>query len=170
MRKAISFFIITTIAYFFALGFSLLLNIGLPVTTSGISAIAIGLFYFIFPIEFLNTIGFFIKTPVFLLIILGWLILGLLLIAVCLVEIGLPLVIGYFLITAFKSPSVVYFIGIIAYLAIWVAFRKKYVELILDTWYGGIYVIEKLMTPLAEFLRKIDHYVHALYFWMKRRH
>ena len=92
---------------------------------------------------------------------------GLVLISICLLEIALPLFLGYFLINFLSLPQFSYMIGIIVYLTIWIALRKLYINLISDTWDNGTNIIESIAEPFTELISEIDSFINKVYSWVR---
>jgi len=167
MRKAVSFFVVSIVMYFVSLGLASLFHIWTTYKTTGIIAIISGFIFLFFPLETLQFFGFFPKLPIFILILAIYLGLGLVLISICLLEIALPLFLGYFLINFLSLPQFSYMIGIIVYLTIWIALRKQYINLISDTWDNGTNIIESIAEPFTELISEIDSFINKVYSWVR---
>lgn len=167
MRKAISFFVVSIVMYLVSLGLAISFNIGTTYKTTGTIAIISGFIFLFAPLETLQFFGFFPKLPIYVLMIAIWISFGLTLLAVCALEIVLPLAIGYLVINSLSLPPFSYMIGIIIYLTIWIALRKQYIKLISETLDGGVNIIEGSTKPFTEMTNEIDNFIHKVHSWVK---
>ena len=167
MKKAISFFVVSIVMYLVSLGAANMFGFGETYKAAGIIAIISGFIFLIFPLETLQFFGFFPKLPIGILIVVIWVLFGLILIAFCLLEIALPLAIGYYLINFLSLPPFSYMIGIIIYLTIWIALRKQYIKLISNTWDIGAEIIESSIEPFSEMISEINKFINKIYDWAR---
>lgn len=167
MRKAISFFVVSIVMYLVSLAIASSFNIGATYKTTGTIAIVSGFIFLFFPLETLQFFGFFPKLPIYILMLAMLLSFGAILLAICILEITLPLFLGYFLINSLSLPQFSYMIGIIIYLTIWIALRKQYINLISDTWNNGTTIIENSIKPLSEMTNEIDNFIDKVHNWVR---
>lgn len=163
MRKAISFFVVSIVMYLVSLGLISSFNIGATHKTTGTITIISGFVFLFFPLKTLQFFGLFPKLPIFILLVTIWISFGLVLIAICALEIVLPLAIGNFFINSLSLPPFSYMIGIIVYLTVWIALRKQYIKLISDTWNNGVKIIESAVKPFSELISIIDGFIETVY-------
>jgi len=167
MRKALSFLVVSVVIYFITLGLTTLLTSGSNYQIAGIFAIISGLMFLFFPLETLQFFGFFPKLPVFFLLIAVWITFGISIICVCILEIILPIAIGYLVIRSFGLPAFCYMIGVMVYITIWIALNKKYIYLISSTWKGGVKFLESTTKPITELVNEIDNIIMHVYEWVR---
>lgn len=167
MRKAISFFVVSIVMYLVSLAIASSFNIRATYKTTGTIAIVSGFIFLFFPLETLQFFGFFPKLPIYILMLAMLLSFGAILLAICILEITLPLFLGYFLINSLSLPQFNYMIGIIIYLTIWIAHRKQYINLISDTWNNGTTIIENSIKPLSEMTNEIDNFIDKVHNWVR---
>lgn len=167
MRKAITFLVVSIVIYLVSLGLTALFNIDATYKITGIIAIISGFIFLFLPLETLQFFGFFPKLPIWILILTIWISFGVMLISICVLEILLPLALGYLLISSLSLPEFSYMIGIIIYLTVWIALRRQYIKLISNTWDNGVKLIESSVKPFNEMIDGIDSFIDTIYNWVR---
>jgi hypothetical protein len=167
MKKAISFLVVSIVMYLLSSGITELFNFGATYKTIGIIAIISGFIFLIYPLETLLFLGLFPKLPIWILILAIGISFGGVLISICLLEIWLPLALGYILISSLSLPEFSYMIGIIIYLTVWIGLRKQYIKIISNTWDYGAKLIERSVKPFYKMRDRIDSYIDVVYNWVR---
>ena len=156
MRRAITFFIISTVLF--------LLSEGLMVMTgnsselrAGIFSIFVALFYIVFPVFSTKLLALLPEIPLAILLV-GISIPGFIVIlSICMAEFFLPVGLGYFVLPivrqTFQTIGVV--LTTICLITAWLLLRKQQWKLIQETWEKGFELLGSITSPISELMQSI---------------